>query len=331
MSYAILRTAKLKSMGEIGGSLAHNYRTRDTPNADPERGHLNEHQGGDNPDQVMQAIRERLPEKRRSDAVLCVEYLITASPEHFDKGNGSAYFADAVDWLKRRHGADNVVATTIHRDETTPHLVAYVVPIDPAGKLNAKHYLGGKAKLSAMQTEFAEQVGRVHGLERGIEGSKANHRTIREYYQRANQQSERAPSVDVPEPTMAERLNPRAYGQRVAESVMQQIKPKWQELQAKAGEAATAKQEAAAAKAAYKAQSERLKPLEDAFRPLSQHDRQKLLYIVEKASEKFQEERRARLRQELESKQAAQAARVASRAAPREDRQERSRDDGPSR
>ena len=29
----------------------------------------------------MTAIRDRIPEKRRKDAVLCIEHLITASPE----------------------------------------------------------------------------------------------------------------------------------------------------------------------------------------------------------------------------------------------------------
>ena len=33
MAFAILRAEKLKTMGNIGGSLAHNYRTIDTPNA----------------------------------------------------------------------------------------------------------------------------------------------------------------------------------------------------------------------------------------------------------------------------------------------------------
>ena len=33
-----------------------------------------------------------------------------------------AYFRDALDWLKGRHGAENVVYAGIHRDETTPHL-----------------------------------------------------------------------------------------------------------------------------------------------------------------------------------------------------------------
>ena len=33
MAFAILRAEKLKTMGEYWGSLAHNYRTIDTPNA----------------------------------------------------------------------------------------------------------------------------------------------------------------------------------------------------------------------------------------------------------------------------------------------------------
>jgi len=125
MAYAILRTEKLKTMGNIGGSLAHNYRTRETPNAVPERLHLNTHDMA-SADEVKAAIVARLPEKRRSDAVLCVEYFIGASPDYFDGTDpkGERYFATAVEWLKERHGADNVVATSVHHDETSPHLGA---------------------------------------------------------------------------------------------------------------------------------------------------------------------------------------------------------------
>lgn len=187
MAYAIIRTAKLKSMGEIGGSLAHTYRTRETPNADAQLAHLNEHHGSGSPGEIRAAIRARLPEKRRKDAVLCLEYFIGASPEFFQGGqDGAAYFARAVEWLKHRHGAENVVAWSVHRDETSPHLVAYVVPLDEAGKLNAKRFTGGKAVLSRMQTDFAETCGRPFGLRRGIEGSKATHTTIRQYYAALN-------------------------------------------------------------------------------------------------------------------------------------------------
>ena len=43
MSFAILRIQKLKSFADVGGSLSHNYRNRETLNADDARTHLNEH------------------------------------------------------------------------------------------------------------------------------------------------------------------------------------------------------------------------------------------------------------------------------------------------
>lgn len=194
MPYAILRTAKLKSAGEIGGSIAHTFRTRDTPNADPARHAHNEHLGPSTPDAVKAGIEARLPEKRRKDAVLCVEYFIGASPEVFKDGQGGdQYFRAAMDWLRERHGAENVISGHVHRDETSPHLVAYVVPRD-GDKLNAKKWLGGKAALSAMQTDFAEKVGRRFGLVRGLEGSKAVHQTVRQFYAEANAMAQAAPA-----------------------------------------------------------------------------------------------------------------------------------------
>ena len=99
MAYAILRTAKLKSFGEIGGSLSHTFRTRETPNADPARLQDNEHTGPADPQAIQQAIKDRLPEKYRSDAVLCIEYIVTASPDHFKRDGGRQYFEDATAWL----------------------------------------------------------------------------------------------------------------------------------------------------------------------------------------------------------------------------------------
>lgn len=182
MSKVILRTEKLKTIGNIASSLSHNYRTRPTPNADPSRTVNNQHDlktAG----QVLDGIKNRLPEKTRSNAVLCVEYLITMSPDWSGLGTEKEadFFKKSVEWLKQKHGAENVISTSIHRDETTPHLVAYVVPIDSQGKLNAREFLGGRAKLSKMQTDFHNEVKHL-GLERGLEGSKAEHTTIREFY-----------------------------------------------------------------------------------------------------------------------------------------------------
>lgn len=282
MSYAILRTAKLKSMGEIGGSLAHTFRTRETPNADPERGHLNEFGAGDTPESIKAALAARLPEKRRSDAVLCVEYFIGASPEHFANGqDGAAYFADAVAWLKAKHGAENVVATAVHRDETSPHLVAYVVPLDDQGKLNAKAFLGGKAKLSAMQTDFATQVGQKHGLERGIEGSKATHQSIKQYYAVLEQGTRELATVSPKslEPRVLEKANllSKAIGRgdlvespdMIAERLTKAVNKHFAGTVAKASESAQNARRAKAAEETAKDLRKRLELLEAAYKGLT--------------------------------------------------------------
>ena len=184
----VLRVAKLKSFGNVAASLSHTYRTRETPNAATELADQNTHSHS-NPAEVMQALKDRLPEKRRSDAVLGLEYVVTAHQDWF-KGKGraeqDAYLMDSLEWLKKRHGSENVVGWSIHRDELAPHLVAYIVPLKD-GKLNAKHFTGGKKVLSQLQTDFAQDVGQRHGLERGIEGSQAKHQTVKEFYAQVNQ------------------------------------------------------------------------------------------------------------------------------------------------
>ena len=61
MSFAILRIQKLKSFADVGGSLSHNYRNRETLNADSDRTHLNDHDLDTN-EKCMSAIRDRIPE-----------------------------------------------------------------------------------------------------------------------------------------------------------------------------------------------------------------------------------------------------------------------------
>ncbi len=223
MNYAILRTAKLKTMVNIGGSLAHNYRTIETPNADPNRTPKNDHTVA-TPEAVKKAIQNRLPEKRRSDAVLCIEYLITASPEWDGWGTSkeTEFFKRASLWLSDKHGEENITGVSIHKDVTTPHLVAYVVPIDQKGKLNCKDFLGGRAKLNKMQTDFANAVADL-GLARGKEGSKAKHTSIKEYYHDINHARDFSITTVSPKPEMFE--SKARYGEKVTAAVIEQIEP----------------------------------------------------------------------------------------------------------
>ena len=313
MSYAILRTAKLKTMGNIGGSLAHNYRTRETLNADPQRLHQNEH-SLESADLVMAAIQERLPLKRRSDAVLCIEYLISASPEYFEGNDhtGEQYFSTAIDWLKQRHGVENVISTTVHHDETSPHLVAYVVPLDEKGKLNAKSFLGGKAKLSAMQSDFAKAV-EHHGLKRGIQGSQAKHQSIRDYYSKVNSSQIDAPMIT---PNELERAKTKADGvlgalglvhiQERPQDVAERLNKKIEALKVQALDAREAKASEQAIRRTLHQQEETLEPILKAIRPLNVSERKELIEAVQTISNELQERRKkefiAKIEQQAQAK-----------------------------
>lgn len=184
-SFAILRTQKLKSAVAVNRSLKHAFRDQETPNANEDLRAENSAYFSQSRAEALEKYADRLPEKVRSNAVHCIEYLVTASPEAMqgkDREAQDAYFQDAIAWLQAKHGAENVIHAGIHRDETTPHLYAYVVPIDKKGALNCRAFLGGAKALSAMQSDFAASVGAKHSLERGLEGSKAKHTTIQHYY-----------------------------------------------------------------------------------------------------------------------------------------------------
>ena len=306
MAFAILRAEKLKTMGNIGGSLAHNYRSIETPNADPSKTPGNFH-SLPNAEDVKNAISERLPDKRRSDAVLCVEYMITASPEWqgWNDDRQNEYFKQAVEWLEQRHGKQNVVATSIHRDETTPHLVAYVVPLDQeTGKLNAKKFLGGKAKLAEMQSSFSNHVKNL-GLKRGIEGSKAKHTRIKDYYAKVNEPTPQIRQVEKPKAGIFETTS--HYGDKVVNSVLEQIKPQWESMAELTKEVRTARKEALEARKTLLELQDRVRPYLDAIRPLSFSERVKLQEVMKATSQELQENTKQTEKQRKEQRQEAQA------------------------
>lgn len=185
-SFAILRTAKIKSLGNMGASLQHTFRERDTPNADPSK--LADNTvlvGADTADAVLKAWHQRAPEKIRKNAVHGLEYFIGGSPEKMhamSRAQQDRYFADALAWLEKRHGKENILSAVIHRDETTPHMTVMAIPLDDKGKLNARRFVGSRKDLSELQTGFAAEVGAAHGLERGQIRSRATHERVQRVY-----------------------------------------------------------------------------------------------------------------------------------------------------
>jgi len=159
--YAVMRIAKLKTMGEVGALGQHNERTRETRNADAGRLGDNERLAGTGDWCADVEARLAVARYRRPDAVLCLEHVLTASKEFFADGDSARLVAwrdAALAWLRDTYGAENVVAAVLHRDEITPHIQAVVVPIDEREHLNAKNWTGGAKKLSALQDSYAHAM-----------------------------------------------------------------------------------------------------------------------------------------------------------------------------
>lgn len=226
--FAVLRVAKIKTLGNLRSSAKHTFRQRETPNADPGLKDANEVWiGPESAEGVVEAWVDRAPETIRKNAVHALEYLITASPEALStmsKDEQDAYFAKGLDWLCQRHGEDNVLSAVIHRDETTPHLTAMVIPLDDRGHLNARSFTGGKMQLSEMQTDFAAAVA-DWGIERGIHRSNARHVSIKEYYAQVTTRPSR--TLDLPDPERGGFLgrgkeSPGAYAERLRDTAVRQ-------------------------------------------------------------------------------------------------------------
>lgn len=235
----VVRMKKLKTLKAVGASGGHQTRERFTANADPARSPLNSTLTPvTTAAELVAAVEARLARVTgaiRKDAVLALEYLFTAHQDAFRGPNAvdaDAYLGDCLTYLQDKFGAENVVAAVIHRDESAPHLAAFVVPLveteagtqrrsivighdetgkqiretreysRPAGvRLSAGHYVGNRAKLHTLQDDLGA-IGERHGLRRGTPGSAAEHTTIRDHYRALN-------SADAPPALTSSDVQPR--------------------------------------------------------------------------------------------------------------------------
>ncbi|ENN89887.1 Mob (plasmid) [Bartonella schoenbuchensis m07a] len=179
-----MRCKKITKMGNVAAALKHCFRERETPNAAPDRTQMNQHYMASSTDEAMGLLREKLPQKRRKDAVIAVEYVMTASPQWWGDASTEQqqdFFNKSREWLAKKYGEQNILVATVHNDETSPHLSAFVVPITPDGRLSAKEFIGNRSKMSNDQTTFAKAVEHL-GLQRGIERSVAKHQRVSQFY-----------------------------------------------------------------------------------------------------------------------------------------------------
>lgn len=202
-NYCIMRIKKLHGNGNVGGAISHHLRTRETLNADEKQisndwfypnGGAEELKKNINDlsyrkkqqEKAMAIYKKKLPQKVRKNAVRAIELMMTVSPEKLQdkKFNARVYLNECNRWAVNKFGKENVFFIAEHFDESTPHISILFTPMID-GKLNARELIGGangREKLSALQDDFYDNVGKKFGLERGLRGSKAQHQTIQQYY-----------------------------------------------------------------------------------------------------------------------------------------------------
>ena len=219
MGYAVLHIDKAR--GNDSAMTTHIERTFVPNNVNATRTHLNRElvQFPTDVTNRTEAIEHRIAtaniyRKVADNQVKALRFILSGSHEDMlrleSEGRLGEWCNSTMQWLYSTFGKENVVAATLHADEETPHIHATVVPIVQGERRKAKTEAeNGKRKyktkkdkvrlcaddvltpkkLEEYQTTYAEQM-KPFGLERGIYGSEAKHRSNMEYYKEILKETE---------------------------------------------------------------------------------------------------------------------------------------------
>ena len=156
------------------------------------------------------------------------------------------------------------------------------------GKLNCKDFLGGRAKLNKMQTDFAKTVADL-GLTRGKEGSKAKHTSIKEYYHDINHARDFSIETVSPKPEMFE--SKARYGEKVTAAVIEQIEPTVKAANSILTDYERARIDKSVAEESYDTLKKRVEPYLVAIQGLNQEEIARVNEVMQLESRKIAIER----------------------------------------
>lgn len=155
-------------------------------------------------DKWHEAVEGRnINRKVQTNASRCFEFVVSASDTfapgwkqyESDRNKWKKYFNEARSFFAIKYGSDLIIDWAEHWDETTPHMHALVVPIieltekekaeaknkEFEYKYSSSEFMHGRNGMKMLHTEFYEEVGKYHGLERGEENSRAKHGELKKY------------------------------------------------------------------------------------------------------------------------------------------------------
>ena len=235
--FAICRVAKLKTGSSVRKSAKHTDRKQETLNADSTKTPQNIELIPNPANKELETlVREKIGALTpRKDAVLCSELLLTTSPEYwrpeqpgaaglYDEAKLQPWVDANMKFVKEKYGK-GLVKATLHLDESTPHLVVYLVPLyekDGQLRLSHKELFGGELKdrrLSQLQDDYALAMHHL-GLQRGLKGSKAKHQKVQRVYGVIDEavalQDQALPEIDPGESAAEYRLRIQPFIEQLA-------------------------------------------------------------------------------------------------------------------
>lgn len=211
MGFVVLHMEK--AHGSDSGTTAHIERFIIPKNADPTRTHLNRRLI-EYPEGVKDrsaAIQRRLEEagltrKIGSNQVRAIRINVSGTHENMkrieEEGRLDEWCADNLKYFADTFGKENIVAAHLHRDEETPHIHVTLVPIVKGERKRRKREeqtkkryrkkptdtvrlcaddIMTRLKLKTYQDTYAVAMAK-YGLQRGMDGSKARHKSTQQYY-----------------------------------------------------------------------------------------------------------------------------------------------------
>lgn len=161
-------------------ALKHNKRTQQTErgalaNINATRSHLNYSlTGSQTPEQIdlhakVQMLTAGIEiHKLRKNAVVAVE-IVFSLPIDRHAQDTTQFFSDCYAWVKLNILCE-LLSFDVHLDEAAPHAHALILPIID-NRLQGDKLKGGRENILRLSNSFYEDVGKRHGLSKGVKAS----------------------------------------------------------------------------------------------------------------------------------------------------------------
>ena len=230
-NYSRFHRDKLKTSKALTDAYKHNERIYPVANADPFLKDQNIELISTNGKSYEELFQETISNlsisgvpgrKIRSDAVKGYELVLGFSREQSERIDLKVWAEQSLKWVDRmfnppdhtasfmdKHTGEektipvqNIKHAVLHMDESSPHIHAFIVPINQNGRLCAYDYYHGRDGLIELQTSYAKEMEQF-GLKRGEPHSIATREDISRYHSHIN----RAVHASLPEPFPQETIS----------------------------------------------------------------------------------------------------------------------------